>query len=167
MLVNATLSASQPERTMMLKPANIIFDLGGVIFDYDRTVLNPDFYLLAPGLDVLKKCAAQTDQLGNKLHKLYILSNWGKSGFNKIKSQYPDIIALFDGYVISGEIGHAKPSTQIFKVLIDRYQLEDEYCIFIDDSEINTHVAKQFGWHSFLHDGTNNIESLLASLDVF
>lgn len=150
-----------------MKPTNIIFDLGGVIFGYDQTMPNPNFYPLIPGLHILKKCASQKDQFGKKLHRIYILSNWSKTSFDRIKAQYPDIMELFDGYIISGEVGYSKPEEEIFKLLIDRYHLEGERCIFIDDTQAHILTANRLGWTSILYDDATDTETLLAKLGIF
>lgn len=150
-----------------IKSVNLIFDLHGVIFNYDgHTSVNAEIYVLNPGLEILKSCAMQKDENGKRLHKFYILSNWGKIGFDKIRTQYPQIIDMFDGCVISGEAGYSKPNPAIFDLLINRYQLKDQPCIFIDDSEINVIAAQQFGWTSIFYDNPKRVKLLLESLNI-
>ncbi len=145
----------------------IIFDLHGVIFDYDAKQSNYDVYPLKPGLEILQACASQKDEFGARLHKLYILSNWGSSGFQKIKLLHPDILDLFDGQVISGECGYSKPSIEIFELIINRYQLANQTCIFIDDSIINIAAVKQFGWTGIHYQDPTHVTNLLKKLNVF
>lgn len=148
-------------------PANLIFDLHGVIFDYDGTSsVNATIYILEPGLKLLQNCANQKDEFGKKLHKLYILSNWGKIGFDKIRQQFPQIIELFDGCVISGEAGYSKPEREIFELIINRYQLKNQPCVFIDDNEINVIAAQQFGWQTIFYDKPERVKLLLEKLKV-
>lgn len=146
---------------------NLIFDLHGVIFDYNGiSSVDATIYILEDGLKLLQACANQKDSAGKKKHKLYILSNWGKVGFDKIRSQFPQIIELFDGCVISGEAGYSKPEREIFELLINRYQLKNKPCVFIDDNEINVIAAQQFGWHSIFYDKPERVKLLLEKFNV-
>jgi HAD superfamily hydrolase (TIGR01509 family) len=56
-----------------------------------------------------------------------------------------DFMRCFDGYVISGIEGVAKPDHRIFRVLLDRYRLAPEATVFIDDSEANVAAARRLG----------------------
>lgn len=145
----------------------IVFDLHGVIFDYDVKKNNYAVYLLDAGLKILQACAAQKDDTGKKLHKLYILSNWGTAGFQKIKQAHPEILALFDGQVISGECGYSKPSPEIFELLINRYQLANQPCLFIDDAQMNIAAAEKFGWVGIHYQDPNHVTNLLKKFNIF
>ncbi len=87
--------------------------------------------------------------------KLYLLSNISK-GF---KGSYHNIewinelFRYFDGLVFSGEIGLVKPSADIFRHLLEEYDLNREECLFIDDSKINIEGAKNVGINGYLFDG--------------
>jgi len=148
-------------------PTNLIFDLHGVIFDYNgKTSAKSLIYTLPPGLEILKRCAQIKDSCGKKLHKIYILSNWGKAGFDKIRQQFPEILELFDGCVISGEAGYSKPEKEIFELLINRYQIKNQPCVFIDDSEVNVIAAQQFGWTTIFYDNPAHVKQLLEKLNI-
>jgi len=51
----------------------------------------------------------------------------------------------FDGYVISGLEGVAKPDPRIFQLLLRRHRLEPAATVFIDDSAVNTEAARGQG----------------------
>ena len=51
----------------------------------------------------------------------------------------------FDGYVISGLEGMAKPDPRIFQLLLRRYRLAPAATVFIDDSVVNTEAARGQG----------------------
>jgi 2-haloacid dehalogenase len=51
----------------------------------------------------------------------------------------------FEGCVISGNEGVAKPDRMIFEVLLERYDLEPAATVFIDDLAANVAVARQLG----------------------
>ncbi len=144
----------------------IIFDLHGVIFDYEVRQNNYDVFVLNSGLEILQACAQQKDAFGKKKHTLYILSNWGLKGFEKIKQQYAHILELFDGYVISGECGYSKPDSEIFEVLINRYQLAGENCIFIDDAAMNVAAVEKFGWTGICYEDPEHVITKLKNLKI-
>jgi 2-haloacid dehalogenase len=52
---------------------------------------------------------------------------------------------LFDGHVISGNEGVAKPDPAIFELLLSRYDLEPAATVFIDDVPANISAAAQMG----------------------
>jgi FMN phosphatase YigB (HAD superfamily) len=157
-----------------LKPANIIFDLNGVIFGHDQENYlallkqNPKkaIFILQPGLDILTKCAEQKDNNGNKLHTIYVLSNWGKDGFEVMKKIYPQIMSMFDGHVISGESDYKKPNRKIYLEIINKYNLQNERCIFIDDVEENIVTAEQFEWIGLHYNNPTHIKKILENLKV-
>ena len=46
-------------------------------------------------------------------------------------------LAGFDGIIVSGDERLLKPDPAIYRLLLDRYGLEAEDCVFIDDSKAN------------------------------
>ena len=57
-----------------------------------------------------------------------------------------DFLKLFDGLLISGEEGIVKPNPTIFKLAIERFNLEPNKCIFVDDKFENVNAAKNLGF---------------------
>jgi putative hydrolase of the HAD superfamily len=69
-----------------------------------------------------------------------LLSNsWGNS--------YPreQFAELFDGVVISGEVGLRKPDPEIFQHALELLDLPPHECAFIDDIEHNIRAAERLG----------------------
>ena len=54
----------------------------------------------------------------------------------------------FDGIVVSGDERLLKPDPAIYRLLLDRYGLEAEDCVFIDDSKANVEGAREVGMHA-------------------
>jgi len=75
-------------------------------------------------------------------YKMYILSNWDRDSFALLKQQHSDFFDLFDGCVVSGFEGCIKPDGAIYRILLERYNILPEQCIFIDDQEENTIAAQ-------------------------
>jgi len=77
-------------------------------------------------------------------YKLYILSSFIKEAYSYINSRY-DFLTLFDGAVISYQEGKVKPEEEIYRILIDRYDLKPKECLFIDDHKIILNPARKLG----------------------
>jgi putative hydrolase of the HAD superfamily len=66
------------------------------------------------------------------------------------RSTFPD---LFDGVVISGEVGLHKPQPEIFLLGAERAGVEAEDCVFVDDLRQNCEAAEAVGMTAILHRG--------------
>ena len=135
---------------------------------------NPIYKNLDKGLltrvDVLQACSSELDKLfltyvfenfkdhlypldqglkifeiiKNKNFKTYVLSNFSKEGFEELLPSY-DFLDKFDGAVISYKEKQIKPELEIYKTLIEKYNLIPEECLFIDDMPENISAAKKCG----------------------
>ena len=83
--------------------------------------------------------------------QLLALSNWGKDTFASIEANY-SFFKLFDGMVISGREGVAKPDRAIFDRLCERYDVRPQDAVFIDDSSANIVAAMALGFDALLFD---------------
>lgn len=79
--------------------------------------------------------------------RLFGLSNWSAETFPIARDLYP-FFDMFEGIVISGEEGMKKPDERIYRVLLDRYGLRADECLFIDDSEPNVRAAGALGFRT-------------------
>ena len=74
--------------------------------------------------------------------------------------------AHFDGCVISGIEGFAKPDRRIFEILLDRYDLEAGATVFIDDKAANVAVARELGIAALQYRGAEQLRRELRGLGV-
>jgi 2-haloacid dehalogenase len=74
----------------------------------------------------------------------YVLSNMEAETFPLRYERYP-FFALFDGIVISGVEGVAKPDREIFELLLRRFGLTAASTLFIDDKVGNVEAASALG----------------------
>lgn len=147
--------------------SNIIFDIGGVLFQ--SVYRDQDIKLYVPlerGIELLKKCHAQQNEHGNRLHNLYILSNWKSPNFQLLQEKYPSIFDLFDGTVISGNVEFAKPDIRIYEHILKQFQLNVQECIFIDDMIENVEAAQYVGMHGILCSDFDVVEEKLSNLHI-
>jgi len=75
---------------------------------------------------------------------LYGLTNWSAETFPHAREQF-DFLDWFDGIVVSGEEGVIKPSADIFKILLERFDLRARDAVFVDDNSRNVEAAAALG----------------------
>lgn len=93
--------------------------------------------------------------------QVYYLSNFSA----KAERDCPDALAflpLMDGGILSYKEKLIKPDPAIYKLLLDRYGLVAQECIFLDDTPVNVEAAKQLGIHGIVF-GTK--EQALAEME--
>ena len=73
-------------------------------------------------------------------------------------------ISLLDGYVVSGEEKLLKPDARLYRVLLDRYGLKAEECVFIDDNPANTAGAEAVGIKGIVFQGVEQLRKQLDTL---
>ena len=87
----------------------------------------------------------------NKLKKnnyfCYVLSNWSAETFIGMTEDYP-FLKQFDGLLISGQDNLIKPDPAIYKLAIQRFDLDPEKTVFIDDKLENVEAAKKLNFHT-------------------
>lgn len=74
----------------------------------------------------------------------YGLTNMERETYPKRVERYP-FLRWFDGTVVSGHEGIAKPDREIFERLLGRFQLEPGSTLMIDDSSRNVRAAAVVG----------------------
>ncbi len=75
---------------------------------------------------------------------VYALTNMETWTYPDRRERYP-FLRWFDGTVVSGFEGVAKPDPRIFKLLLDRFGLTAQTTLFIDDSAKNVAAAREVG----------------------
>ena len=63
-----------------------------------------------------------------------------------------------DGFVLSYQEHLIKPDPAIFRLLLSRYKLIADECIFIDDIEDNVNAAKEIGLHGIVFGNVKQVE---------
>lgn len=94
---------------------------------------------------------------------LFVLSNLHRASLARIEADY-DVFALFDGRVVSCEVGACKPEAAIYIELLDRFDLDPSDTVFIDDMQANLDAAASFGIRTIRFEST---QSCRADLRAF
>jgi epoxide hydrolase-like predicted phosphatase len=79
-----------------------------------------------------------------------ISNSWGRGRYDR--EAFPE---MFDGVVISGEVGLHKPDAEIFLMGAERIGVAPEECVFVDDLRENCDGAAAVGMTPILHRGAD------------
>lgn len=102
-------------------------------------------------------------ELKEKKYRIWGLTNWSAETIQIAYRKY-DFFKLFDGIVVSGEEKLIKPDKRIYKVLLDRYKLNPEESVFIDDSPANIKSAQELGFNAILFENIVNVREQLSNI---
>jgi epoxide hydrolase-like predicted phosphatase len=98
--------------------------------------MRPDEEMLA-AVATAKRAGVRTGLVSN---------SWGKGRYDR--SRFPE---LFDGTVISGEVGMRKPLPEIYALGAESIGLAPGDCVFVDDLPPNLKPAAQLGMATVHH----------------
>jgi len=93
------------------------------------------------------------------------LSNMEPATFATRRTRFA-FMDWFDGFVISGIEGVAKPDRRIFQILLRRYRLEPAATVFIDDSPANVETARGLGMIAVRYTSAGQLRGQLRSLGL-
>jgi 2-haloacid dehalogenase len=97
--------------------------------------------------------------------RLLALTNWSAETFAHATDRYP-FLGWFEGVVVSGREGIAKPDEGIFRILLDRYQLDPVRTLYVDDHMPNVRTAARLGFDALLFTGAADLEHELDRRDL-
>ena len=98
-------------------------------------------------------------------YSLYGLSNWSAETFPRARAKY-DFFDLFDGIILSGDVGMVKPDPQIYQITLDKIGKPAQECLFIDDSSTNIHQAQKMGFITIHFQSPEQLELALRELKL-
>lgn len=76
--------------------------------------------------------------------RLLAMTNWSHESFPVAEQRF-HFLSWFEGIVVSGREKMMKPNPAIYKLIIERYQLNPASTVFIDDSVRNVKAADDQG----------------------
>ena len=98
-------------------------------------------------------------------YKIYGLTNWSAETFPIALERY-DFFSLLDGMVVSGTEKVIKPGPEIYKLLIERYNIVPEESVFIDDNLKNVEAAKRLNFKTVHFKNPEQVREELSGLGV-
>lgn len=110
-------------------------------------------------LDLIKR-------LKSNNYKVYLLSNINLHTHNHVKKS--GLFELVDGYVLSYIEHQIKPYESIYNTLINRYNLNPNECLFVDDKADNVKTANKLGilGRNVIPDNYDSIIELLQEYNI-
>lgn len=86
-----------------------------------------------------------------------VSNSWGTRRYDRAL-----LAELFDGVVISGEVGIRKPTADIYALAAQRIGVDPGQCVFVDDLPFNLKPAAELGMATVLH---RDSEQTIAELE--
>jgi len=132
----------------------------GTDVDYETfyAIYNDIFILNPPAVDVLRRIHAAS-------YKTALLSNTDPERFGFVRKKFPEIL-FFDDYVLSYELGLAKPERAIYLEAARRARCRLDECVFIDDMEENVRSAVEAGLSGIHFRPETDLEAELKKLGL-
>lgn len=116
-------------------------------------------------MDLIPGTVAMMDQLIKNGYRLFALSDNVHEIVSYLKSEY-DFWSRFEGVVISAEVALLKPDSQIYRHLLDTFDLNAEETVFMDDMQKNVDRAKSVGMAAMQFSTADQAKRELVSLGV-
>ncbi|KLV05200.1 HAD family hydrolase [Photobacterium aquae] len=98
-------------------------------------------------------------------YRVYALTDNVVEIVEHLKSTY-DFWPLFDGAVVSADLGLLKPQLEIYQSLLSCYQLDGDESVFIDDMARNVEGAKLAGMSAIQFENAAQCEQALRFLGL-
>lgn len=93
---------------------------------------------------------------------IYALTNFSAEKYRETRPRY-GFFSRFTGLVVSGEEGLMKPDPAIYRLLLQRFGLRAEECLFIDDRPANVAAAQELGIAAVRFEEPDQLEAALKS----
>ena len=105
-------------------------------------------------------------ELKEKGYKVYYLSNFSDKAYEECADAL-EFIPYTDGGILSYREQMVKPDPKIYHRLLERYDLNAEECVFLDDLEVNVVAARAEGFFGIVFENKEQAERELARLGVY
>ena len=124
----------------------VLADLGGMVRRWDYAI---------PWIRELKE----------KGYQVLVLSNFSQQALRECWNAL-DFLPYVDGGILSFQDKLIKPMPEIYSLLLDRYRLKAEECVFMDDTQENVEGARRAGIHAFRFENQKQAKAELEKLGV-
>lgn len=110
----------------------------------------------------LEKNIKTFEEVASK-YDTFILSNFGHRNFELVFNKYP-WFKLFKGKVVSSHVKMLKPEKEIYLELMNKYSLNPEETIFIDDTLVNVEASEALGIKTIHYTGEEDLREMLKKI---
>ena len=98
-------------------------------------------------------------------YRMFGLTNWSGETFPIALRRF-SFFQEFEGNVVSGDAKMIKPDKEIFYLLLERYQINAENSLFIDDNLKNIESAQEIGFHTVHFSPDTDLAHQLRLMEV-
>jgi len=130
-----------------------------------KTVFSPK--ILSYCIDPIEKSISILEECYNNGNNMYILSNWDSKTFELIyhMDKNKNIFKYFDynNIIISANVKKVKPCKNLYTYFINKFNLEKDNTIFIDNDLQNIETIKQLGF-KYIYLQKENFKQLKEDL---
>lgn len=98
-------------------------------------------------------------------YNTYGLTNWSAETIPVAIERYA-FFKYLKGIVVSGDEKIVKPDPKLYYILLDRYDLNPEETLFIDDNAQNIETARLLGFHTIHFTPDVNLEAELRKMRI-
>jgi 2-haloacid dehalogenase len=98
-------------------------------------------------------------------HPLYALTNFPADKFDEFEKDF-DFLDAFNGILVSGREKLIKPDPRIYRLMLDRFGLEAEKTVFVDDMPVNVDAARELGLHAVRFQSPDQLRGELQRLGL-
>ncbi len=98
-------------------------------------------------------------------YKLFCLSNTNKWHFEYCMKKFP-VLKLFERFILSYELGKAKPEKEIFEKAMKLSGFLPGECVYIDDIEEYVQQANRLGFNGIRFESVEDLKNELSDLNI-
>lgn len=126
--------------------------------------------LVCSSYSPIKKTVAIMQDLSKLGYTHHLGSNIGKTVYDDCTTKFPTVFNLFKGISIPFESENKiikKPNPSFFHAHLEKYHLQPEHIIFIDDKLANVQAAQSVGMHGIHFKNARQLRKELNSWKIF
>ena len=98
-------------------------------------------------------------------YPIYLLSNFQSVPFSKLRELFPFLYEV-NGCVVSAHIKMMKPDAEIYEYFLNKFSLNAENCLFIDDRQENIEGCKSIGMDGIVFESPDQLIEELKNRDI-
>ncbi|MEC6908724.1 HAD family phosphatase [Photobacterium piscicola] len=134
-------------------------------FKYSEEEIERLFYYIKQSQILLFGSVELINRVKLAGYNIYALTDNVVEIVDYLKDQY-DFWPMFDGVIVSAEVGCLKPQVAIFHCLLNKYNLQASESVFIDDMLPNVEGARTLGFSAIQFKDSIQCECELKLLGV-
>ena len=115
--------------------------------------------------DIPETVAILKNLKASNKYRIYALTNWSAETFHIALERF-DFLQLFEGILVSGAEKMIKPNKDIYELCLNRFNINPQKAIFIDDNEANVLGAESVGLKAIRFTSAAQLKTDLEKLSL-